>query len=155
MLEANSGPHANGTSTTVKAVDGHDIQAGKWPGRVRTLIKVHGIQEGPGLQAGERMGAKRQHGTGILWERAAGTLVLGHGIMVLVPGEEETYWRGVRSMGSHKVPVPWGTREADKKRGNSLLEHADELGGCKVTGTASWRRGRCSPRVTVIHASVA
>src|SRR5688572_11358389 len=45
--------------------------------------------------------------------------------------------------------------EGDKKRGNSLLEHADELGGCKVTGTASWRRGRCSPRVTVLHASVA
>lgn len=54
------------------------------------------------------------------------------------------------------VLVPGGTR--GKKRGNILLEHADELGGCKgakVTGTAAWRRGRCSPRVTVLHASVA
>jgi hypothetical protein len=66
MLRANSGPHAKGTLSSVLAVYGHDIQAGRWPGRVRTLIKVHGIQDGPGLQADERMGARGQHETGIL-----------------------------------------------------------------------------------------
>jgi hypothetical protein len=55
--------------------------------------------------------------------------------VVSVPGEQQKQSDGTR----YWYLMVLG--EEDKKRGNSLLEHADELGGCKVTGTASWRRG--------------
>lgn len=46
MGNANSGPHSMERTASVKAVDHHDIQEGRSPGRVRTLILYMGYKKG-------------------------------------------------------------------------------------------------------------
>jgi hypothetical protein len=56
------GPRSECTTTSVCAVDHHDIQVGRSPVGA-SVDQVQGIQEGSGLQAGERMGTTEKHQT--------------------------------------------------------------------------------------------
>jgi len=95
-----------------RAVDGHDIQ-----GRVQTSIKVHGIQEGMGLQTRERMKAASKANDGDTLGSVAGTLVSAGAATVLVL---ESKCRGVltKALGEAlDVPVRECTRRSGLEAG--------------------------------------
>ncbi|KAJ8111823.1 hypothetical protein OPT61_g5665 [Boeremia exigua] len=56
------GLHSKSTTESVDAVDHRDIQVGRSPAGA-SVDQVQGIQEGTGLQAGERMGTAEKHQT--------------------------------------------------------------------------------------------
>ena len=57
-----SGQRSKSTTASVSLVDHHDIQVGRSPVGA-SVNQVQGIQEGSGLQAGERMGTAAKHQT--------------------------------------------------------------------------------------------